>query len=86
MLRHLLLMVSDREAGEASTFEEDWAYFEASRAELSKHYEGKFIAIKNKVVVDSDSEFSPLADRVYNKYGYIGACPINPLPAGLAKQ
>ena len=63
--------VANADKGEEETvFEADCAYFEANRKEFLGEYEGKYIALINKEVVDSDPAFSPLAKRVYKKYGY----------------
>ncbi len=53
-----------------STFLEDWAYYEANRDRLSKDYDGKFVAIVDGTVVDSDYEFGTLSQRIYRTYGY----------------
>ncbi len=58
------------ESEERAAFEEDWAYYEANRESFLGEYEGKYIALINKRVVDSDVSFSDLAKRVYEKYGY----------------
>ncbi|MBI2919236.1 MAG: hypothetical protein HYY01_14780 [Chloroflexi bacterium] len=54
-----------------------WGEFEQSRHFYHKHFEtlyqtyaGKYIALIEGEVVDSDSDFSSLAMRVYEKYGY----------------
>lgn len=51
-------------------FQDDWAFYQASRERLLKEYGGKYVAIMDKTVVDSDDEFGRLAKRVYEKYGY----------------
>jgi hypothetical protein len=58
------------EIGRGSTFHEDWAYYEANRHQLSKQYDGKFVAIVDSAVVDSDDEFGTLSERIYTTYGY----------------
>ena len=58
------------EIGRGSTFHEDWAYYEANRHQLSKEYGGKFVAIVDRTVVDSDDEFGTLSERIYTTYGY----------------
>jgi hypothetical protein len=59
-----------KEAKERAAFEEDLAYYRANQEAFLREYQGGWIAIINKSVVDSDPEFSPLAKRVYGKYGY----------------
>jgi len=53
------------------TFEEGKAYFERNKKTLVRHYEGKYIAIWENKVLDSDTNFSSLAERVYEKLGYV---------------
>ncbi len=57
-------------ADEHSTFERDLKWYAAHRKELLSEYGGSYVAILNGKVVDSDQDFSPLAERVYKKYGY----------------
>jgi len=45
-------------------------YFEENKKNLLKKYQGKYIAILNNQVIDSDRDFSRLAARVYKVYGY----------------
>jgi len=61
---------ADEEAKERAAFEEDAAYYEANRKSFLSEYKGRWLAIINRSVVDSDMEFSSLAKRVYAKYGY----------------
>ena len=58
------------ETEQRETFQEDWAYYEANRDRLSKNYGGKFVAIVDGTVVDSDDEFGTLSQRIYSTYGY----------------
>jgi hypothetical protein len=44
--------------------------YEANKEFYLKNYEGKYVAIQNQEVLDSDTEFSKIAERVYSKYGY----------------
>lgn len=44
--------------------------YEDKKEKYLKDYEGKYIALQNEVVLDSDLEFSKIAERVYSKYGY----------------
>jgi hypothetical protein len=45
-------------------------YFDENKATLLEKYKNQYIAIINNEVVDSDENFSKLAVRVYEKYGY----------------
>ena len=45
-------------------------YYEDNKKSLLKRYAGRYIAIFNNKVIDSDKDFSKLAQRVYKKYGY----------------
>lgn len=53
------------------SFEQGKAYFERNRNSLVSQYVGKYVAIWNDEVLDSDSDFSSLASCVYRKLGYI---------------
>jgi len=55
---------------QGETFEADLAFFKANREQFLKDYLGKWIAVINQTVVDSDAEFDTLARRVYAKHGY----------------
>ncbi len=52
------------------SFEDSLAFFDRHREELLKDYEGKYVAIIKREVVDSDVDWRELAIRVYKKYGY----------------
>jgi len=56
--------------GEIIEFQAAKAFFEANRRRLLDKYEGKYIAILSREVVDADDDFSLLAERVYSCYGY----------------
>ncbi|TAK08965.1 hypothetical protein EPO44_01880 [bacterium] len=45
-------------------------YFQENKAQILEKYRGNFIAILDNSVVDHDKEFSELAKRVYDKFGY----------------
>lgn len=45
-------------------------YFQENKAQILEQYSGNFIAIVDNSVVDHDKEFSELAKRVYEKFGY----------------
>jgi len=51
-------------------FREAKAFFETNISKLLDKYEGKYITILNREVVDADEDFSLLAKRVYSRYGY----------------
>jgi cell division protein FtsZ len=55
---------------EITEFQEAKAFFEANRIKLLDKYEGKYIAILNREVIDADDDFSRLAKKVYRRYGY----------------
>jgi hypothetical protein len=44
--------------------------YEQNKAEYLTKFEGKYIAMLNGAVLDSDPDFSKLATRVYKKSGY----------------
>lgn len=54
-----------------SAFEEGKAYYERNKDLLIRKYNGKYIAIWENSVLDNDSSFSLLAQRVYEKLGYV---------------
>lgn len=47
----------------------DLEWFEANRKRLVKRYRDEYIALINRKVVDHDSDFGALAQRVFAKYG-----------------
>jgi len=51
-------------------FQEAKAFFEANTRKLLDKYQGRYIAILSREVVDADDDFSLLAERVYSRYGY----------------
>jgi cell division protein FtsZ len=55
---------------EIMEFQEAKVFFEANIGKLLDEYEGKYIAILNRKVIDADDDFSLLAERVYSRYGY----------------
>jgi len=46
-------------------------FFELNKEEMLRIYEGRYIAIFDKNVIDTDENFENLARRVYSAYGYI---------------
>ncbi|MCK4354175.1 MAG: cell division protein FtsA [Dehalococcoidia bacterium] len=55
---------------EVNGFPKARAFFESNHNKLLAKYEGKYIAILNREVIDADDDFSLLAERVYSRYGY----------------
>lgn len=51
-------------------FQEAKRYFRENKAEILEKYRSMFIAILENSVVDHDRDFSELAKRVYEKFGY----------------
>jgi hypothetical protein len=45
-------------------------YYEQKKEGYLKEFEGKYIALHKGEVLDSDLNFSTLATRVYEKFGY----------------
>ena len=61
--------VGEPESLEVSEFRQDMEYFRAHVDELLPEYRGRYVAIINRTVVDSDVESLALMDRVHGKYG-----------------
>lgn len=55
---------------ELSVFEEARRYFEEQKQSLLEQFPGRYIAIIDGKVVDSDTDFGELATRVYKQFGY----------------
>ena len=51
-------------------FQEAKKYFQENKAQILEKYRGDFIAIVDNAVVDHAKEFSELARRIYEKFGY----------------
>jgi len=47
----------------------DIKWFAQHKADLCVDFAGKYVAIIDKKVVDSDERFGPLAERVFGKFG-----------------
>lgn len=56
--------------GDYAKFQEARKYFQENKTQILEKYRGNFIAILDNSVVDHDREFSELAKRVYEKFGY----------------
>jgi hypothetical protein len=55
-------------------FTRDWSWYEAHKTKLLKRYRNRYVAIVNRKVVDHDTDFGPLARRVYDRYGVRSIC------------
>lgn len=53
------------------TFEEGKAYYERNKDILTRKHNGEYIAIWDNEIMDHDTSFSALAQRVYKKLGYV---------------
>lgn len=58
------------EATDYAKFQEARRYFRENRTQILEKYRGNFIAILDNEIVDHDRNFSELAKRVYEKFGY----------------
>jgi hypothetical protein len=56
-------------ANEPDDLAEEMKWFETNRARLVKRYAGEFVAIQGQAVIDHDTKFDALADRVFAKHG-----------------
>lgn len=63
-------MVKEAEKSESALFHADQEWFAQHKHGLLKQYRGQFVAIVGGQVVDSDQDFSKLAQRFYGWYGY----------------
>ena len=61
--------VGEPESLEVSELRKDMEFFRANVNDLLPEYQGKYVAVINQTVVDSDVEYVPLMDRVHAKYG-----------------
>lgn len=61
--------VGEPENLDTAEFRKDMEYFRANVDDLLPEYQGKYVAIINRTVIDSDVEYVPLMDRVHSKYG-----------------
>ncbi len=51
-------------------FDEEKEYVQQNGSRLEAEYGGHYIAVIAGSVVDSDKDFSALAERVFSKFGY----------------
>lgn len=54
---------------EQTQFKEAQAFYETNRRRLVAEYKGKYIAILDGRVIDADTDFSILAERVFRQEG-----------------
>lgn len=54
-----------------SAFEKGKEYYEKYKEFMTRKYNGEYIAIWDNEVIDHDTSFSELAQRVYKKLGYV---------------
>jgi hypothetical protein len=45
------------------------AFYRRNKVRLLHDYEGKYIALDNNHVLDNDSDYSELVNRVFSKFG-----------------
>ena len=57
------------ESLEVSELRKDMEYFRENVNDLLPEFQGKYVAVISRTVVDSDVEYIPLMDRVHSKYG-----------------
>ena len=50
--------------------EENMAWYEKNRTRLLQRYKNQYVAIVEQTVADHDADFSALAERVFERYGY----------------
>lgn len=69
----ILLRIKRHQAEETpatlASFERSWRFYYENFEALYQTYAGKYIALIDEQVVDSDTSFHELATRVYTKYG-----------------
>jgi len=68
-MTELLLKAEEKKLKE---FDSDLKWFQDNYTKLKKEYKGKYLAIKNKEVVDNDPNAESLINRIKNQYGDAG--------------
>ncbi len=61
---------SDWEAEQTRLIKREIEAYERVKPELLKTHKGKFVAILNGALIDSDEDEGELAERVFDKHGY----------------
>lgn len=64
------LRVEDATSDEPDVLADDIAWYQSNRSKLLQRYQGEYVAIVNGAVVDHDRDFSALAKRVFDRFGY----------------
>lgn len=54
-----------------SAFEQAINFFSKNNVDIEKAFSGKYIAIWQDTILDSDTNFSQLASRIYEQFGYL---------------
>ncbi|HMD97159.1 MAG TPA: hypothetical protein VKM93_07510 [Terriglobia bacterium] len=62
--------VADEPRQRFRLFLEERRYVAANRQHIRDTYSGRYIAIIGTSILDSDEDFSALAERVYRRFGY----------------
>ena len=65
-----LKRLKSRKLEEITQFNESRSFYKANLEALLRQYEGKYVAILDQRVIDSDVDFSRLAERVFKCVGY----------------
>ena len=61
---------SEKALEEAGLFAEERRFVDEQWMQLVSLHKGRYIAVLGRSVVDSDRDFSALAERVYSRFGY----------------
>ncbi len=69
--KSVVLSQKDIELIDEATIRREMKWYEEKKEEYLQKYEGKYIALLNGELLDSDASISEMAKRVYEKHGYI---------------
>ena len=69
-----LAVGSSQAAPDAEGLIEDMAWYESNQSLLERTYAGEYVAIVDRAVIDHDSEFERLAQRVFERLGTRSIC------------
>jgi hypothetical protein len=53
---------------------DDFDWYNANQSRLERQYSGQYVAVVDRVVVDHDVAFEPLARRVFARFGTRSIC------------